>query len=50
MSKIQKLNNKTLALGINHLKNVDSDFKAILRDRDDQINTFKKTGGLEALD
>ena len=49
MSKIQKLNNKTLALGINHLKNVDSDFKAILRDRDDQINTFKKTGGFEGL-
>jgi len=49
MSKIQKLNNRTLALGINHLKKVDSDFKTILRDRDDQINTFKKTGGLEGL-
>jgi len=49
MSKIQKLNNRTLALGINHLKKVDSDFKAILKDRDDQINTFKKTGGLEGL-
>jgi len=49
MSKIQKLNNRTLALGINHLKKVDSDFKTILRDRDDQMNTFKKTGGLEGL-
>ena len=49
MSKIQKLNNRTLALGINHLKKVDSDFKTILRDRDDQINTFKKTGGFEGL-
>jgi len=49
MNKIQKLNNRTLALGINHLKKVDSDFKTILRDRDDQINTFKKTGGLEGL-
>ena len=49
MRKIQKLNNRTLALGINHLKKVDSDFKTILRDRDDQINTFKKTGGLEGL-
>ena len=49
MGKIQKLNNRTLALGINHLKKVDSDFKTILRDRDDQINTFKKTGGLEGL-
>jgi DNA-3-methyladenine glycosylase II len=49
MNKIQKLNNRTLALGINHLKKVDSDFKTILRDRDDQINTFKKTGGFEGL-
>lgn len=49
MSKIQKLNNKTLALGIKHLKKVDSDFKEILRDRNDQINSFKKTGGFEGL-
>jgi DNA-3-methyladenine glycosylase II len=49
MNKIQKLNNRTLAIGINHLKKVDSDFKTILRDRDDQINTFKKTGGFEGL-
>ena len=49
MSKIQKLNNKTLALGIKHLKKVDSDFKAILRDRNDQINSFQKTGGFEGL-
>jgi DNA-3-methyladenine glycosylase II len=49
MSKIQKLNNRTLALGIKHLKKVDSDFKKILRDRNDQINSFKKTGGFEGL-
>ena len=49
MSKIQKLNNRTLALGIKHLKKVDSDFKEILRDRNDQINSFKKTGGFEGL-
>ena len=49
MSKIQKLNNRTLALGIKHLKKVDSDFKEKLRDRNDQINSFKKTGGFEGL-
>mgnify|MGYP000350629260 FL=1 len=49
MSKIQKLNNRTLALGIKHLKKVDSNFKEILRDRNDQINSFKKTGGFEGL-
>ena len=49
MSKIQKLNNRTLALGIKHLKKVDSDFKEILRDRNDQINSFKKIGGFEGL-
>ena len=49
MSKIQKLNNRTLALGIKHLKKVDYDFKEILRDRNDQINPFKKTGGFEGL-
>ena len=49
MSKIQKLNNRTLALGIKHLKKVDSDFKEILKDRNDQINSFKKTGGFEGL-
>ena len=49
MSKIQKLNNRTLDLGIKHLKKVDSDFKEILRDRNDQINSFKKTGGFEGL-
>lgn len=49
MSKIQKLNNRTLALGIKHLKKVDSDFKEILRDRNDQINSFKKKGGFEGL-
>ena len=49
MSKIQKLNNRTLALGIKHLKKVDSDFKEILKDRNDQINSFKKTVGFEGL-
>lgn len=49
MSKIQKLNNRTLALGIKHLKKVDSDFKEILRDRNDQINSFKKKEGFEGL-
>jgi len=49
MSKIQKLNNRTLDLGIKHLKKVDSDFKEILRDRNDQINSFKKIGGFEGL-
>ena len=49
MSKIQKLNNRTLALGIKHLKKVDSNFKEILRDRNDQINSFKKKEGFEGL-
>ena len=49
MNKIQKLNSRTLALGIKHLKKVDSDFTKILRARDDQINTFKKIEGFEGL-
>ena len=49
MSKIQKLNNRTLALGIQHLKKVEADVTEILRDRNDQINSFKKTGGFEGL-
>ena len=49
MNKIQKLNSRTLALGIKHLTKVDSDFTKIIRARDDQINTFKKTGGFEGL-
>ena len=49
MSKIQKLNSRTLALGIKHLKKVDSDFKEILRNRNNQINSFKKKGGFEGL-
>jgi len=49
MNKIQKLNSRTLALGIKHLKKVDSDFMKILRARDDQINTFKKIEGFEGL-
>ena len=49
MNKIQKLNSRTLALGIKHLKKVDSDFTKILRARDDQIKTFKKIEGFEGL-
>ena len=49
MNKIQKLNSRTLALGIKHLKKVDSDFTKILRVRDDQIKTFKKIEGFEGL-
>ena len=49
MNKIQKLNKRTIALGTEHLKNVDSDFRRILNDRNDQINTFKKVNGFEGL-
>jgi len=49
MNKIQKLNSRTLALGIKHLKKVDSDFTKIIRARDDQIKTFKKIEGFEGL-
>ena len=48
MSKIQKLNNRTLALGIKHLKKVDSDFKEILRDRNDQIILLRRQEDLRA--
>lgn len=49
MSKIQKLNKETLVLAIDHLKNVDSDFKRILNKRNNQINTFEKVSGFEGL-
>ena len=49
MNKIQKLNSRTLALGIKHLTKVDSDFTKIIRARDDQIKTFKKIEGFEGL-
>ena len=49
MSKIQKLNKETLVLAIDHLRNVDSDFKRILNKRNNQINTFEKVSGFEGL-
>jgi DNA-3-methyladenine glycosylase II len=49
MNKILKLNKRTLTLGLEHLKEVDSDFRRILNERDNQINFFKKPNGLEGL-